>query len=131
MPHFDTPIYWRRRMSFCLDTHLLAEQMASQSLAASSDQVKETQDDDYEFEDPIEAWIDLCEACRILNVDTRRSQMGALIFKAKNSHWTHELMEAEMVQKARDQEEYHQGVDDTGSYSSDEDQQELGEEMGS
>ncbi len=73
---------------------------------------KQENDDDYEFEDPIEAWIDLCEACRILNVDTRRSQMGALIFKAKNSHWTHALMEAEMLQRAQDEL--------TGEYSSDE-----------
>ncbi len=95
--------------------------MAQVELNASSDHVGGK--DDYEFEDPIEAWIDLCEACRILNVDTRRSAMGALIFKAKNSHWTHELMEAEMVQKAQDEF--------TGEYSSneEEDQQELGEEM--
>ncbi len=89
------------------------------ALAASSDQVKEQED--YEFEDPIEAWIDLCEACRIMNVDTRRSEMGALLFKAKNSHWTHKLMEAQMIQDAEDAEADYQGHD-TQPYSGGEEQ---------
>ncbi len=102
----------------------MASLKASQDLAAPVD--------DYEFEDPIEAWIDLCEACRILNVDTRRSQMGALIFKAKNSHWTHELMENQLIQEEKDHEADYQGHD-TQEYSEgeemeEEDQQELGEE---
>ncbi len=106
-------------MTFDLGVHLLTEQMADAKAG----------ENDYEFEDPIEAWIDLCEACRILNVDTRRSQMGALIFKAKNSHWTHELMEAEMIQQGEDAEADYQGHDTQPYSEGEEDQQELGEDM--
>ncbi len=77
------------------------------SLSASQDQVgdKRKAADAYEFEDPIECWIDLCEACRIENEHTRRNQVAGVLFKAKNSHWTHELMEAQMIQEAEDAQE--------------------------
>ncbi len=53
---------------------------------------------EYEFEDPIESWIDLCEACRIPDMNKRKGQVTFFLNVAKNSHWTHELMEAQMQQ---------------------------------
>ncbi len=55
---------------------------------------------EYEFEDPIEQWIDLCEACRIPDPTKRQEQVMFFLNVAKNSHWTHELMEAEMMANA-------------------------------
>ncbi len=53
---------------------------------------------EYEFEDPIEMWIDLCEACRIPDMNKRKNQVTFYLNVAKNSHWTHKLMEAQMLQ---------------------------------
>ncbi len=52
---------------------------------------------EYEFEDPIACWIDLCEACRIPDMDKRKNQVTFFLNVAKNSHWTHELAEAEAL----------------------------------
>jgi len=52
---------------------------------------------EYEFEDPMELWIDLCEACRIPDMNKRKARVTFFLNVAKNSHWTHELMEAEMM----------------------------------
>ncbi len=98
----------------------LNEAMAGKELKA--------EDDKYEFEDPIECWIDLCEAARILNENTRRNQMGALLFKAKNSHWTHELMEAQMIQEAEDaDEDVDYAGNDTEPYEDDQSEQPGGD----
>ncbi len=89
-------------------------------------------DEQYEFEDPIEAWIDLCEACRIVDVDLRNKAVMNYLNLAKNSHWTHELMEQQILQ---DEDVDYAGDAQTESYSGGEDdqsaypQQEVGEEM--
>ncbi len=53
---------------------------------------------EYEFEDPIELWIDLCQACRIEHPQERQVAVMAFLNVARDSHWTHELMEAQMLQ---------------------------------
>ncbi len=53
---------------------------------------------EYEFEDPIESWIDLVEACRIEDMDKRKNQVTFFLNVAKNSHWTHVLFENQMLQ---------------------------------
>ncbi len=81
----------------------------------SDRKVTSDEENEYEFEDPIEAWIDLCEACRMIGEQARRNAVGAMLFKAKNSHWTHALMEAEMVQQEEDAEADYQGHDLEGT----------------
>ncbi len=89
-------------------------------------------DEQYEFEDPIEAWIDLCEACRVVDVDLRNKAVMIYLNLAKNSHWTHELMEQQILQD--EDVDYAGGEQDaqTDSYSDDGSeypQQELGEDV--
>lgn len=86
-------------------------------------------DDQYEFEDPIEAWIDLCEACRITDEGARKLAVMNFLNLAKNSHWTHELMEQQMLQ---DEDVDYAGDAQTDSYEDDQSeypQQELGEDV--
>ncbi len=59
---------------------------------------KAAMEPEYEFEDPIELWIDLCEACRVPDPTKRQEQVMFFLNVAKNSHWTHELMEAQIMQ---------------------------------
>ncbi len=89
-------------------------------------------DEQYEFEDPIEAWIDLCEACRIGDEGARKIAVMNFLNLAKNSHWTHALMEQQILQ---DEDVDYAGDAQTESYSGGEDdqseypKQELGEDM--
>ncbi len=53
---------------------------------------------EYEFEDPIELWIDLCQACRIHQPEERQAAVMGFLNVARDSHWTHALMEAQMLQ---------------------------------
>ncbi len=55
---------------------------------------------EYEFEDPIESWIDLVEAAHISDAKKRLAQVTFFLNVAKNSHWTHKLMEAQLEQDA-------------------------------
>ncbi len=84
-------------------------------------------DDQYEFEDPIETWIDLCEACRIPDMNKRKARVSFFLNVAKNSHWTHKLMEAEML--AQEDVDYTGG--DTEPYSDAEEDDMGGPEPGS
>ncbi len=95
---------------------------ASEGFLKAAQNLKASElDKQYEFEDPIEAWIDLCEACRIENMDLRKAAVSNYLNLAKNSHWTHKLMEAEMVQQAQDAEDVDYAGNDTEPYSDPED----------
>ncbi len=59
--------------------------------------VAAAQGPEYEFEDPIEMWIDLCEACRIPDINSRKGRVQFYLNIAKNSHWTHALAEAQQL----------------------------------
>ncbi len=48
-----------------------------------------------EFEDPSRAWIDLVIATREANDKLRKEKVFQLLAEAKNSHWTHDLLDAE------------------------------------
>ncbi len=50
----------------------------------------------YEFEDPARSWIDLVVATRILEEKKRKSAVYVMLNEAKNSHWTHDLLDAEI-----------------------------------
>ena len=52
--------------------------------------------EEFLFEDPADAWLELVEACRIVNETTRKSQVARMIFIAKNSQWTRELWKQEL-----------------------------------
>ncbi len=51
---------------------------------------------EYEFEDPARCWVDLVVATRLLNEDKRKDAVYVLLSEAKNSHWTHELLDTEL-----------------------------------
>ncbi len=51
---------------------------------------------EYEFENPAQAWISLVEACRIADIDCRKTAVTIMLNEAKNSHWTEELYDAEL-----------------------------------
>ncbi len=106
--------------------------MAVSDAVAAMGRLKESGlDEQYEFEDPIEAWIDLCEACRVTDVNLRKDAVTMYLNLAKNSHWTHKLMEQQMLQD--EDVDYAQDAQaDTDSYEDDQSeypQQELGEDV--
>ncbi len=51
--------------------------------------------DQYEFENPGEAWIALVEACRIADIDNRKKAVTICLNEAKNSHWNVALWNSE------------------------------------
>ncbi len=66
----------------------------------------DAQEQEYEFEDPGQAWVALVEACHLAEVKDRRQAVQELIFEAKNSHWTMVLWEAEQEVTQDDTTEY-------------------------
>jgi len=65
---------------------------------ASKNKTNVPLDPNYDYEDPAMSWIDLVVATRELNRDTRMAMIDALLFTAKNSHWTHELWDQVMTE---------------------------------
>ncbi len=63
--------------------------MSAQSLAESQDLSGPgvSNEPTYELEDPAEAWIQLVQATRILQVRARQHAVQAMVLKARNSHW--------------------------------------------
>ncbi len=100
--HFVTKIN-RRKMNTL--------EMAQRDAVAAFSQGATEKKPEYEFEDPIEQWIDLCGACRIPDPTKRQEQVMFCLNVAKNSHWTHELMEAQMMQ---DEDVDYTGQDELG-----------------
>ncbi len=64
------------------------------------------QDEEYEFEDPGQAWVALVDACHLAALGERRKAVQEMIFEAKNSHWTMSLWEAEQEATEEDTTEY-------------------------
>ncbi len=75
---------------------------------------------EYEFEDPARCWVDLVEATRILIEEDRKNAVYVLLNEAKNSHWTHQLLDDEL-ELQEDAVEYGGSVQDTEPYSDPED----------
>ncbi len=82
---------------------MAASLMESQDIApvASKVQGKSSVEDvvdstEYEFEDPARCWVDLVVATRILNEKKRKDAVYVLLSEAKNSHWTHQLLDDEL-----------------------------------
>jgi hypothetical protein len=67
------------------------EQMAAAILAAGPTEQEVVHD----MEDPAHAWVCLCEATRILDIDERRATVARILFDAKNSAWTFALFNEE------------------------------------
>jgi len=65
---------------------------------ASKNKTQVALDPNYDYEDPAMAWIDLVVATRELDRDTRMAMIDALLFTAKNSHWTHKLWDQVMAE---------------------------------
>ncbi len=64
-------------------------------VAQSQDADNDTGEVD-EFEDPTEMWIELVEACHLLDELKQRNAVNRVVFVAKNSHWTRGLWLAEL-----------------------------------
>ncbi len=86
--------------------------MESQDIAPVATKVrgKSSVEDDgaepeYEFEDPARCWVDLVVATRILSEKKRKDAVYVLLNEAKNSHWTHQLLDDEL-ELASDAVEY-------------------------
>ncbi len=60
--------------------------------------------DDYEFEDPGQAWVGLCEAARLVDVPKRTEAIKMFLNLAKNSHWDQLLYDTELDLAAVDSE---------------------------
>ncbi len=73
-------------------------------------------DSEYEFEDPARCWVDLVVATRILNENKRKEAVYTLLNEAKNSHWTHQLLDAEL-ELQEDAVEYGGSFEHTEPYS--------------
>ncbi len=63
---------------------------------AYSKKTSELRQEQYEFEEPARSWIDLCDACRLPDLQKRKQAVQTMIYEAKNSHWTHQLLDAEL-----------------------------------
>ncbi len=82
--------------------------MAAQAAATLSDFKAPAQDtqlnSDYEFEDPAQAWISLCEATRLLDTEKRAEACRMMVNLARNSHWDQQLYDTELELEAADAE---------------------------
>ncbi len=54
----------------------------------------------YEFEDPAQAWVGLCEATRLVDPDRRTEAMKIMLNLARNSHWNQDLFDTELELEA-------------------------------
>lgn len=59
-------------------------------------QTSQNMAEQYEFEDPAEAWIELVYACRVESEGDRRGAINRCLLVARNSHWTQELWREEL-----------------------------------
>ncbi len=98
---------------------------SSQSLGLAESQdiagpgVSNQAEPEFEMEDPGDSWITLVEACRLPDTGSaphgRRANVNALLFKAKNSHWTRELWES--TERGYDSPTMGGDADEGGDYS--------------
>ncbi len=94
--HFDTSSFCDAFFKTVTDRNLATTIfiMAGQQFQQPSD--FKPHKEQYEFEDPARSWVNLVEATHLPDFAQRKQAVQTMIFEAKNSHWSHQLLDAEL-----------------------------------